>query len=117
MSLPNVPSQPAPGISPGLPAFGTIEPQRVLAQDDLFAVVPDKYPVATGNMVIIPCGPVPPFQGLSAAEKTRLMAWLDWAQEHLQTMLSPAPDGFNMGVNDRKMARPPGRPCRDFTFT
>jgi diadenosine tetraphosphate (Ap4A) HIT family hydrolase len=37
-----------------LPAFGLIEPARVLAVDELFAVVSDKFPVAPGHTLIIP---------------------------------------------------------------
>ena len=36
-----------------LPAFGEIESERVLAEDDLFAVVRDKYPVTPGHTLII----------------------------------------------------------------
>ena len=56
-----------------LPAFGTIEPDRVLAQDDLFAVVRDKYPVAPGHTLIIPRRPVERFRELTATEKARLV--------------------------------------------
>ena len=87
-----------------LPAFGTIEPDRVLAQDDLFAVVRDKYPVAPGHTLIIPRRPVERFRELTATEKARLVEWVDWAQAHLQATLAPAPDGFNLGVNDGKAA-------------
>ena len=87
-----------------LPAFGEIESACVLAQDDLFAVVQDKYPVAPGHTLIIPRRPVSRFQELDAAEKTRLMMWVDWTQQHLQATLVPAPDGFNLGVNDGRAA-------------
>ena len=83
-----------------LPAFGVIEPERLLAQDDLFVVVRDKYPVAPGHTLIIPRRAVTRFQNLSVAEKSRLMAWVDWAQRELQASLAPVPDGFNLGVND-----------------
>ena len=36
-----------------LPAFGLIEQERVLATDDLFAVVSDKFPVSPGHTLII----------------------------------------------------------------
>ena len=81
-----------------------IEPERVVAQDDLFAVVRDKYPVAPGLTLIIPPRAVSRFQELSAGEKTRLMAWVDWAQQQLQATPTPAPDGFNLGVNDGNAA-------------
>lgn len=98
--MPEQTSQHAPGVFLELPAFGAIEPERVLAQDDLFAVVRDKYPMTPGHTLIIPRRAVIRFKELSVAEKTRLMAWVDWAQQHLQGTLVPAPDGFNLGVND-----------------
>lgn len=83
-----------------LPAFGRIEPPRVLSHDHLFAVVQDKYPVAPGHTLIIPRRPVERFSELTAAEKARLLELVDRALEQLKTTLSPAPDGFNLGIND-----------------
>jgi diadenosine tetraphosphate (Ap4A) HIT family hydrolase len=83
-----------------LPAFGEIEPARLLALDDLFAVVADKFPISPGHTLIIARRPVARFQDLTAAEKARLLVWIDWTQEHLASNLSPAPDAFNLGLND-----------------
>jgi diadenosine tetraphosphate (Ap4A) HIT family hydrolase len=83
-----------------LPVFGLVGSERVLVQDDLFAVVRDKYPVAPGHALIIPRRPVQRFRNLTSTEKARLVEWVDWAQHHLESTLSPAPDGFNLGVND-----------------
>ena len=83
-----------------LPAFGEIEAARLLALDDLFAVVSDKYPVSPGHTLIIARRPVVRFRELTGAEKARLLVWIDWTQEHLASNLSPAPDGFNLGLND-----------------
>ena len=83
-----------------LPAFGEIEAARLLALDDLFAVVSDKYPVSPGHTLIIARRPVIRFRELTGAEKARLLVWIDWTQEHLASNLSPAPDGFNLGLND-----------------
>jgi diadenosine tetraphosphate (Ap4A) HIT family hydrolase len=47
-------SHPDAGRELTLPAFGLIEPARVLAVDDLFAVVSDKFPVSPGHVLIIP---------------------------------------------------------------
>ena len=98
---------PAPGRSGHaleLPPFGTIEADRVLAQDELFAVVRDKYPVSPGHTLIVPLRPVQRFRELTATERARLVEWVDWAQEHLQATLARAPDGFNLGVNDGEAA-------------
>lgn len=87
-----------------LPGFGLIDPARVLAVDDWFAVVSDRYPVAPGHTLIIPRRALPSFQDLEAAERSRLMEWVAWTQQHLQSTLSPPPDAFNLGVNDGKAA-------------
>ena len=87
-----------------LPAFGLIEPGRVLATDDLFAVVSDKFPVSPGHTLIIPRRALTRFQELNALEKSRLLEWVAWAQSRLQQTLTPAPEAFNLGVNDGKAA-------------
>ena len=83
-----------------LPAFGLIEPERMLAKDDLFAVVLDKFPVSLGHTLIIPRRPLTRFKELNAAEKSRLLEWVGWTQERLQQTLTPPPEAFNLGVND-----------------
>jgi diadenosine tetraphosphate (Ap4A) HIT family hydrolase len=82
-----------------LPAFGMIERERVLSVDELFAVVRDKFPVTPGHTLIIPRRSLGRFSELNAAERVRLLELVDWAQRHLAAM-EPAPDGFNLGVND-----------------
>ncbi|MGO8676966.1 MAG: HIT family protein [Limisphaerales bacterium] len=83
-----------------LPTFGEVEAARVLALDDLFAVISDKFPVPPGHVLIIARRPVARFQELTGVEKERLWAWVDWTQEHLSSHLSPPPDAFNLGLND-----------------
>lgn len=83
-----------------LPAFGEIEPARLVALDDLFAVIADKFPISPGHTLIVARRPVLRFRELTTAEKARLLVWIDWAQEHLASKLSPAPDAFNIGLND-----------------
>ena len=95
---------PEAGTEVMLPAFGAIERERVLAVDELFAVVNDKFPVSPGHTLIIPRRALTRFQELSAAERLRLMEWVDWAQNRLLATLSPPPDAFNLGVNDGKAA-------------
>lgn len=87
-----------------LPAFGEIEPTRLLALDDLFAIIADKFPISPGHTLIIARRPVARFQELTTAEKARLLVWIDWTQEHLTTTLSPSPDAFNLGLNDGRAA-------------
>ncbi len=90
--------KPQPSLS--LPAFGEIEPVRLQALDDLFAIISDKFPISPGHTLIIARRPVARFQDLTVGEKARLLVWIDWAQTHLNKSLSPAPDAFNLGLND-----------------
>lgn len=83
-----------------LPAFGTIQPDRLITADDLFALVRDKFPVAPGHTLIIPRREVAQFADLTDAEKAGLMNWIQQAQRLLLETLSPVPDGFNLGIND-----------------
>jgi diadenosine tetraphosphate (Ap4A) HIT family hydrolase len=96
-----------------LPAFGEIEPGRLLAMDDLLAVVSDKFPISRGHTLIIARRPVSRFQDLTSAEKARILVWLDWTQRHLLTHLTPAPDAFNLGLNDGPAA---GQTIAQFHF-
>jgi diadenosine tetraphosphate (Ap4A) HIT family hydrolase len=88
------------GAKLALLAFGTIESERVLATDELFAVVSDKFPVSPGHTLIIPRRAVTRFQELNKAERAALAEWIVWVEQHLQRTLSPSPDGFNLGLND-----------------
>jgi diadenosine tetraphosphate (Ap4A) HIT family hydrolase len=83
-----------------LPAFGVIEPERVLAADELFAVVRDKFPVTPGHTLIIPRRAVKRFRELTEAEQGRLLRWVGWAQVFLTKEQQPTPEDFNLGVND-----------------
>jgi diadenosine tetraphosphate (Ap4A) HIT family hydrolase len=83
-----------------LPAFGVIERDRLLAADELFVVVRDKFPVSPGHSLIIARRGAARFQELSDDERTRLLKWISWTQEHLASTLKPAPDAFNFGLND-----------------
>ena len=69
--MPTATSHPDAGQELLLPAFGLIDPERVLAVDDLFAVVGDKFPVSPGHTLIIPHRPLTRFRELNAAEKAR----------------------------------------------
>jgi len=80
--------------------FGTIESDRILAEDDLFVVARDKYPVSPGHSLVIVKRVVACFQELTPDEKLRLMTWIDWCIAHLERTLQPRPDGFNVGLND-----------------
>ncbi len=98
MELPGRIATPAGSLT--LPAFGEIERPRLLAVDDLFAVVSDKFPISPGHTLIIARRAVARFQELTGAEKARLLVWIDWTQQHLASQLDPKPDAFNLGLND-----------------
>lgn len=80
--------------------FGTIEKDRIVADDEYFTVARDKYPVSPGHTLIIVKRPVSRFRELSPHERARLADWIDWCIDHLETTLDPVPDGFNVGLND-----------------
>lgn len=97
----SVDPQPAAMIQPlELPAFGHIESDRLIAIDDLFAVIRDKFLVSPGHTLIIARRAVTLFTYLTTLEKSGLMGWLDWTQQYLKSQLTPSPDAFNFGLND-----------------
>jgi diadenosine tetraphosphate (Ap4A) HIT family hydrolase len=98
MEIPGQIATPTPTLM--LPAFGEIEPARLLAVDDLFAIVQDKFRISPGHTLIIARRLVACFKELTTAEKAPLLVWIDWTQEQLASKLSPAPDAFNLGLND-----------------
>ena len=83
-----------------IPAFGEIAPIRILALDEMFAVLADKFPISPGHTLAIARRAVARFQDLTPQEKERLLFWIEWAQNHLSASLVPAPDAFNLGLND-----------------
>lgn len=96
VSPPTKPTNP----SRTLPGFGALEAERILAEDDLFVVAADRYPVSPGHTLVIAIRPVARFRDLREREKLRLLHWLDWTVNHLQATLRPQPDGFNIASND-----------------
>lgn len=87
-----------------LPEFGEIEQSRLLAIDELYAVVADGFPVSPGHTLVIPRRRVERFAELTSAERARLLVWIDWTRQELETKLQPPPDGFNFGLNDGRAA-------------
>jgi|ERR1043166_2064711 diadenosine tetraphosphate (Ap4A) HIT family hydrolase len=80
--------------------FATFENERILAEDELFFIIRDKFPISPGHTLIIAKRAVGRFMDLTPNEKLRLLHWVDWSIQHLQCTLKPAPDGFNVGLND-----------------
>ena len=98
------PEHPSPAEELVLPAFGVVEAERIVFVDGLFAVVKDKFPVTAGHTLIIPRRAVVRFLELDGGERTRLLELVGWVQERLVATLKPAPEAFNLGVNDGKAA-------------
>lgn len=86
--------------SVSVPVFGQLEPKSILASDELFVVVSDKFPVSPGHTLIIARRAVARFSDLTDTERVRLVKWMDWTERRLYQTLSPRPDGFNLGLND-----------------
>jgi len=84
--------------------FGIIEKERIMAEDELFMVVRDKYPVSPGHTLIIIKRNVSRFLKMKSDEKARLIEWIDWCINYLESTLEPKPDGFNIGLNDGEAA-------------
>ena len=82
-----------------IPAFGEIEPARLLAVDDLFSIVANKSSISASHALITARRPIARLHELSSGEEARLLVWIDWTQQHLSPHLSPAPDAFNLGLN------------------
>lgn len=85
-------------------AFVTIEKDKIIAEDDCFMVVFDKYPVSPGHSLIIIKRPKARFIELTQEEQATLLKWIGWTARHLEKNLNPKPDGFNMGINDGEAA-------------
>jgi diadenosine tetraphosphate (Ap4A) HIT family hydrolase len=100
MSMPDPLQPPTSGEPITLPAFGIIEPERLVGVDELFAVVSDKFPVSPGHTLIIPRRAVKQFMEMTTEELAGLTQQVQRVQQYLRETLSPPPDGFNLGVND-----------------
>lgn len=80
--------------------FSGLERTRIIAEDELFVLAWDKYPISRGHCLAIPRRRAARFCDLTATEKSELMRWIDRGMQHLAETLAPQPDGFNVGFND-----------------
>ena len=85
-------------------SFETIEKDKIIAEDNYFMVVFDKYPVSPGHSLIIIKRLKARFLELTQEEQATLVKWIDWTVRYLEKNLSPKPDGFNLGLNDGEVA-------------
>lgn len=77
-------------------------PDVLLFENDLAYAKPDKYPVNTGHLLIIPKRHVADFFLMTEAEKVALLSLLDEAKHYLDGKHAPA--GFNVGINVGEVA-------------
>lgn len=77
--------------------FCTLEPGRVLDQNDLTIAIADAYPVSQGHTLVVSRRHVADFFELSDAEVTAVLELLFRMKRRLAGQLCPS--GFNVGVN------------------
>lgn len=93
--------------------FEVIPQRGRLAEDELFIVARDKYPISPGHNLIIVKRIVARFRELTSGEKARLLQWVDWCIEHLQQTLKPPQTNADKSRDSSAAAgfqRPPGHP-------
>ena len=71
---------------------------RIRHQSEHGFVIRDGFPVSAGHSLVIPKRHVQSFFELSEAERTDLLALLDWAKADVDAEFKP--DAFNIGIND-----------------
>lgn len=77
--------------------FCTLDPARILAEDNLTVVYKDGFPVSPGHTVIIPKRHFPSLFDATREERLALLAALDQAKAILDERHQP--DGYNIGIN------------------
>jgi len=85
-------------------AFGIIDTDQIINEDNHFIIIYDKYPVSPGHTLIIAKRPVARFSELTKYEKFDLIELIDWVIYYLEEHLESKPDGFNVGINDGRAA-------------
>jgi diadenosine tetraphosphate (Ap4A) HIT family hydrolase len=83
-------------------AFCTLPTIRIIDQNIRGLVIRDGFPVSPGHTLIIPKRHVRSFFDLLPEEREDLLALLDRAKKHLDTVF--APQGYNIGINDGQAA-------------
>ena len=77
--------------------FCTLPSDRVVAEDDLVAVIRDAYPVSNGHTLIIPKRHVANGFDLFQMEWSAIREALVRSREELDRLHKP--DGYNIGIN------------------
>ena len=77
--------------------FTNIPQEQWLHQSDHFFIVPDKYPVSNGHLLIVSKEPRIDYFELTEAEQMELTAMITHAKNLIEQ--SHSPDGYNIGMN------------------
>jgi len=77
--------------------FTNIPREQWLHQGDHFFIVPDKYPVSDGHLLIVSKVPRADYFELTSAEQHELTDMITKAKTLIEQ--SHSPDGYNIGMN------------------
>src|SRR5258708_9682792 len=89
-----------------LPAEHRDAENYILYRGTLCFMMLNRYPYNNGHLMIAPYQHVPSIEQLDAATLAELMAQAQLALRALRQVMNP--DGFNMGINDGKVAEHEG---------
>lgn len=78
--------------------FCTLSATRIIAEDDLFWIIRDGFPVTTGHTLMISKRHAVDFFALNDIERARLNTWLITLADELRAGDSMI-TGFNIGMN------------------
>jgi hypothetical protein len=57
-----------------------------------------------GNSTELTREPAGELPGTQCSREISFIGMVEWAQRHLEATLTPAPEGFNLGLNEAKAA-------------
>ncbi|HPQ81734.1 MAG TPA: HIT family protein [bacterium] len=77
--------------------FCNIQPERIVASDELVFCILDRYPVTEGHALVMPRRHVANFFDLTAQEGLALAGMIKKAKAFLDERFKP--QGYNVGVN------------------
>lgn len=78
--------------------FCTVDPLRIILENDRAMAIYDGFPVSPGHMLVIPKRHISSFFEATDQEQVALLKLLAEARELALNKYSP--DGFNVGIND-----------------
>lgn len=77
--------------------FTSVEQERIIFKNEYFFIIPDKFPVSLGHLLIISNEVRTDFFDLSEEERLALPNVIEKAKEIILSQYHP--DGFNIGMN------------------